>query len=1073
MKSLSVAAAFLIIMSVGAVAGNTAAGPTGVTATLSSTTPEVDVPATFTAAAAGVTGSMTVSWDFGDGSVGSPTSYSAILTTTHTFTKPGHFVVTLRSQDNSGQAPDVAVKIIVHYPVPAILPTNSSTIILDKTNQHVWVVNPDQDTVAVIDTAPVTPNYLTEIEVGKNPRTLAQAADKRIWVVSQQHPSISILAPTTPFALEHVVPLPHGSLPYGIAMSPDGGSAYVTFQGSGGVAKFDTASRTLLATNPAPLSARGVSVATNGHVFVTRFISPQTDSLLAYNDPVFLANNRGEVVEFTSNLALVRDIRLGLSPQSNFGDPDFGNDTATTAKNSRGIPNYLTSMVISPDGRRAYVPSKKDNIQRGTAPNRDGLTPGAETTYRAIVSQIDLVDTGKTTDELADRWDVDNSEMPQFACISPLGDWLFLALQGNNRVQIRDLYKPESTNLMNDPGQNTGTTAISSDGLSPQGLVIDDSGAAKKLYVQNYMGRTVTIFDITSVLDGSNISLLAQPKVILNTVLAAPDKLNTGTPLKTPLIGKQVFYNAVDPRMSSLGYVSCAGCHLDGAADMRVFDFTNRGEGLRNTIMLQGRGNGVGPKHGNVHWSGNFDEIQDFDNDVYFRFHDGNPAPPGPAGSSFTTNPNGPMAATNANRNNDLDALAAYVNSLTKVSRSPFRNADGSLTASGAAGEIVFDTLNCKQCHGGREFTDSGIFTDPNLLNTPPSLHNVGTLKTTSGQRLGNPLPGIDTPTLKGLWQTAPYFHDGSAATIMDVINAVPNTTPNAHGGMHLLTDQQKADLAEYLLEIDELDAPPSTATSPKITIDYVSTGKPYSLAVDAATALPYVDRSYRFLNSPAAGFLLLRTAEDDKAVTTTQHVQLTVPAGTVIYIAYDARGTLPDWISATYVQHGSPQFTENFTGQTGVTMKYWKSPVLPAGQVWLGGNLAPGASGALRNYTAIIISGGLFPVPTDFNEGPINKDEWAHDQDADGDGVRDEFEVLSGLNPWVADTGGAGVIPDEDKLASAGVTFFQAQPAYVAFAAGGGATGGGGGGGGGCGLMGLEYVLPLLAVRLRRRRRV
>src|SRR5258708_24382591 len=117
MKSISVVAALLVVMAGGAVAGNSAAGPTGVTATLSSTTPEVSVPVTFTAAASGVTGSMTVSWDFGDGSLGSPTSYSTILTTTHTYAQPGHFVVTLRSQDNSGQAPDAAVKIIAHHPV--------------------------------------------------------------------------------------------------------------------------------------------------------------------------------------------------------------------------------------------------------------------------------------------------------------------------------------------------------------------------------------------------------------------------------------------------------------------------------------------------------------------------------------------------------------------------------------------------------------------------------------------------------------------------------------------------------------------------------------------------------------------------------------------------------------------------------------------------------------------------------------------------------------------------------------------------------------------------------------------
>ena len=42
---------------------------------------------------------------------------------------------------------------------------------------------------------------------------------------------------------------------------------------------------------------------------------------------------------------------------------------------------------------------------------------------------------------------------------------------------------------------------------------------------------------------------------------------------------------------------------------------------------------------------------------------------------------------------------------------------------------------------------------------------NVGTIKPTSGQRLGATLTGIDPPTLRDVWATAPYLHDGSAAT--------------------------------------------------------------------------------------------------------------------------------------------------------------------------------------------------------------------------------------------------------------------------------------------------------------------
>ena len=52
--------------------------------------------------------------------------------------------------------------------------------------------------------------------------------------------------------------------------------------------------------------------------------------------------------------------------------------------------------------------------------------------------------------------------------------------------------------------------------------------------------------------------------------------------------------------------------------------------------------------------------------------------------------------------NADLDALAAYVASLSTFANSPHRNADGSLTAAAVAGREVFRAANCASCHGGR-----------------------------------------------------------------------------------------------------------------------------------------------------------------------------------------------------------------------------------------------------------------------------------------------------------------------------------------------------------------------------------
>jgi mono/diheme cytochrome c family protein len=1025
------------------VAGITS-GPTAVPSA-----PDVGTSVTFSVSATGGP-PLTYAWDFGDGTTTAPTVGDS--SHAHTYTAPKHYLVRVSVDEvPSSGAVIGTLHLTVTNPKTATSSRNSSTILLDAANSNVWCVNADQDTVTCMSTAGVVQ---FEKQVGKAPRTLAQAADHTIWVVSQQNPSIAVLDPTTGTLL-HVIPLPHGSLPYGICMNPDASVAYVSFQGTGGVQSISTSSRSTLASSAIPPAARGISVTGDGRVFVTRFISPQSDSLAPYQSAQFIAQNHGEVVELTSGLGVVRTINLQFDPGVSGPDPDLGSNVAPTAFGSRGVPNYLTSMFITPDGKRAWVPSKKDNISRGTSgiavPGiRDGQTPGPEITYRAIVSSIDLTSSSKTTDELTERFDIKDSEMPQSACTSPRGDLIFIALQGNNRVQVRDLYLG---GLVNGLGDSTGAAP---GGLAPQGLVLDPQ--SKKLFVHNYMGRSIAIFDATAVLNWDGVAgsaTLGAPTLV--GTIAGPDALAPNPLLVvTPLLGKQVFYNAGNPQMSFLGYISCAGCHLDGGSDMRVWDFTDRGEGFRNTIMLQGRGDGAGGmKHGNVHWSANFNEIQDFDNDIFNHF--------GGTGFPSGTTPNAPMGAPNAtlgggSGDNNLNGLAAYVTSLAKVSRSPFRNADGSLTASGARGEQVFVAQNCATCHKGREFTDSTIFT----LTPPavgPGVHDVGTKKTTSGQRLGTTLPGIDTPTLKGIWQTAPYFHDGSAASLSDVIAA----SGAQHGSMSTLTAQQKSDLVEYLLELDEIDPGDRLSTDPPVTVSIasVATGRPYSLATAANGSFPFVDRSYTFtsaLTAAVSGKILLRTAADDTAATTASLITVTLTNTADVYVFYDSRAgaTLPTWLQTGWTRSAP----DDITISPGLLMNAYKQS-FPAGSVVLGGN-QQSTTPALRNYFVIVnqTAGGVV-----FEEGPISQTEWVHDRDADGDGLHDDFEAVNSMNPWKVNGQAVGAADEDFVIGS--TTAFQTQAAAEAVPASGG-----GGGGGGCGLGGLEFLLPMVAMRLWRRRR-
>jgi cytochrome c peroxidase len=333
-------------------------------------------------------------------------------------------------------------------------------------------------------------------------------------------------------------------------------------------------------------------------------------------------------------------------------------------------------------------------------------------------------------------------------------------------------------------------------GLAPQGLALDTADGL--LFVHNFLSRDVAVYDVRTVL--ANVRYEAPRLGSVRTV--ATERLS-----EQVLRGKRIFYNAADGRMNKDGYVTCATCHLEGGSDRRVWDFTDRGEGLRRTTVLTGRG---GMAHGPVHWSANFDEIQDFEHDMRgpmqgagfldsATFH---------AGTRNTT-----LGDKKAGLSEDLDALAAYVASLDRFPVSPFRNPDGSWTADAASGKSIFESreTGCVRCHVPPRYTDSRLphpgdstpVLGPGDFLTPQGflLHDVGTLKPSSGKRLNDTLKGLDTPTLLGVWDGGPYLHDGSAATLMDIV-----TTANAgdkHGKTSHLTETERNQLVAFLLQLD------------------------------------------------------------------------------------------------------------------------------------------------------------------------------------------------------------------------------------------------------------------------------
>lgn len=604
-------------------------------------------------------------------------------------------------------------------------PTQSSSITVDPVGRRVWVVNPDTDTVTALNAD--TYAVQTEVAVGKRPVSVALDASNQLWVACRDDDTLWVLNATTGASVK-VLSLPWGSAPVGVVLTPDRATGYVALQGSGQIQKFTSPNSTLGAAIALGSTPRALAVTADGKkLLVTQFVS-------------------------SGSAGTVRTVDLATFAASGSLQLPLESSTPDGSLGGRGLPNYLAGVAADPASGLAWVVGKKDNILRGVF--RDGNALSFETTVRAIVSRLDL---NQGQEQLNRRLDLDNMSAPSAVTLSDTGALAFVTLQGNNRLIV-----------LNQVGQEL---ARNDTGLAPGGVVIDP--VTKRVFTQDLMSRTVSVFDGAPVISQSlnQLPRLAQ----VNTVTT--EKLSAAV-----LKGKQIFYNAADSRMSRDAYISCASCHVDGDQDGQVWDFTDRGEGLRNTITLRGQG---GQATAPLHWSGNFDEVQDFENDMRQFF----------GGTGFMADAdfnagtrNQPLGTPKAGISADLDALAAYVNSLTSAGRSPRRQSNGTMTANATAGQALFVSAGCQSCHSGSLMTDR-------------QRHDVGTLKPSSGNRLGGVLDGIDTPTLRGLWATAPYLHDGSAPTLRDVLTTANPT--GQHGNVSTLTPTQIDQLVEYLNQIE------------------------------------------------------------------------------------------------------------------------------------------------------------------------------------------------------------------------------------------------------------------------------
>jgi len=201
--------------------------------------------------------------------------------------------------------------------------------------------------------------------------------------------------------------------------------------------------------------------------------------------------------------------------------------------------------------------------------------------------------------------------------------------------------------------------------------------------------------------------------------------------------GRRLFFSAIDPRMAGAGAgVSCSTCHFDGRNDGLTWTLDGQ---PRQTPSLAGPVQDTAP----FTWS---DEVASVADEAM-----------------LTTS----LRMGGGLELHDAELVQAYV----EWSRLPD-------TARGNAAQIkrgkaLFERadVGCASCHSGDAATDNGF----HLL--------YGDLPT-------------QTPTLRGIAATAPYLHDGSAETLMDLLERVRD---GSMGNTSSLSDGEMEDLEAYL----------------------------------------------------------------------------------------------------------------------------------------------------------------------------------------------------------------------------------------------------------------------------------
>jgi YVTN family beta-propeller protein len=545
------------------------------------------------------------------------------------------------------------------------------TVILSKDEHYAFISNQWADNIYRIDLEEL--RVTDTLKGGSGPAGMTLSPDgKTLWCVNSYSSDISIFDLNT---LQERRRLKAGNNPASAAMTPDGSEVYVSSRRSIEVPHMTPPMTEMTVANTKyqriedrklfrnAYIMENVRVTPSGDMAVTTLIRPKNLIPAVQIERGWMMTHGIGIIERKENGRMAQ--LLLDEPNAYYPDP-FG-------------------MVISPDGKKAYVSHSGNNM----------------------VTAIDLDEVRKLLEESSE------DQLATFA----------------NHLGISSLY----------------VIGRVSTGPNPKGMVLSPDGST--LYVAERLSDHIAVIN-TETLTLEDSIWLEGPK--------------RRTPAR---FGRQVLNNA---KGTFQNQYACYTCHPDANEDGLVYNMagTDMGRNLANVQSLREIGD-IPP----YKWNGKNQTIYKQD------------------GMRFSTI----LTRTEAFTHKELDALVAYIVTGNKNAPNLRYNPNGELTEAQQRGKEIFyrthdnfgneipEANRCYTCHPPPYFT--------NLEMT-----DVGTLADSD-----DPMK-FDVPQLNNVYETAPYLHDGKAATLEEIWTTFNDN--DEHGMANDMMKDQLNDLVEYLKSI-------------------------------------------------------------------------------------------------------------------------------------------------------------------------------------------------------------------------------------------------------------------------------